>query len=66
MIPKGKVAFNAIVKQNENGSKIVYSQHKDLVPKMVSEEETESNEMQQEIEESTQRTKEALEKIVDG
>ena len=33
---------------------------------MGSEEETESNEMQKEIEESTQRTKEALEKIVDG
>ena len=61
---QGKVAFDAIVKQNENASKIVYSQHKDLVPKIVSEEETESEEMQKEIVESTQRTKEALEKIV--
>lgn len=61
---QGKVAFDAIVKQNENASKIVYSQHKDLVPKIISEEERESDELQKEIEESTQRTKEALEKIV--
>lgn len=61
---QGKVAFDAIVKQNENASKIVYSQHKDLVPKIVNEEEEESDEMQKEIEEATQRTKEALEKIV--
>lgn len=61
---QGKVAFDAIVKQNENASKIVYSQHKDLVPKIVSEEERESDELQKEIDESTQRTKEALEKIV--
>ncbi|KAJ0959880.1 hypothetical protein J5N97_000348 [Dioscorea zingiberensis] len=31
---KDEVAFDAIVKQNENASKIAYSQHKDLVPKM--------------------------------
>ncbi|XP_020255852.1 SNW/SKI-interacting protein [Asparagus officinalis] len=61
---QGKVAFDAIVKLNENASKIVYSQHKDLVPKVVSEEEQQSEELQKEIEESTQRTKEALEKIV--
>lgn len=61
---QGKVAFDAVVKQNENTSKIVYSQHKDLVPKIVSEEEEESEEFQKEIEETTQRTKAALEKIV--
>ncbi|KAG0464172.1 hypothetical protein HPP92_019784 [Vanilla planifolia] len=61
---QGKVAFDAVVKQNENASKIVYSQHKDLVPKLVAEEEEESEELQKEIEETTQRTKAALEKIV--
>ncbi|CAL9761929.1 unnamed protein product [Musa acuminata subsp. burmannicoides] len=60
---QGKVAFDAVVKQNENASKIVYSQHKDLVPKVGLEDEIESEE-EKEIEESTQRTKEALEKIV--
>ncbi|XP_072990538.1 SNW/SKI-interacting protein A [Typha latifolia] len=60
----GNVAFDAIVKQNENASKIVYSQHKDLVPKIVIEEETESEEYEKQIEETTERTKAALEKIV--
>ncbi|XP_020578545.1 SNW/SKI-interacting protein [Phalaenopsis equestris] len=61
---QGKVAFDAIVRQNENASKIVYSQHKDLVPKVSVEEDEESEELQKEIEETTQRTKAALEKIV--
>ncbi|KAM0950896.1 putative SKI-interacting protein, SKIP [Dioscorea sansibarensis] len=60
----GKVAFDAIVKQNENASKIVHSQHKDLVPKIVSEEEQRAEELDKEIEETTARTKAALEKIV--
>ncbi|KAG1342295.1 SNW/SKI-interacting protein A [Cocos nucifera] len=60
----GNVAFDAIVKQNENASKIVYSQHKDLVPKVVSEEEKHEEELEKEIEETTERTKAALEKIV--
>ncbi|KAF8400876.1 hypothetical protein HHK36_014179 [Tetracentron sinense] len=59
----GNVAFDAIVRQNENALKIVYSQHKDLVPKILSEEE-ESEELDKEIEETTQSTKAALEKIV--
>ncbi|KAG1366578.1 SNW/SKI-interacting protein A [Cocos nucifera] len=61
---QGNVAFDAIVKQNENASKIVYSQHKDLVPKLVSEEEKHEEELEKEIEETTERTKAALEKIV--
>lgn len=61
---QGNVAFDAIVKQNENASKIVYSQHKDLVPKVVSEEDKHEEELDKEIEETTQRTKDALEKIV--
>ncbi|XP_057546163.1 SNW/SKI-interacting protein A [Amaranthus tricolor] len=65
---RGNVAFDAIVKQNENASKIVYSHHRDLVPKILKgEEELDEeldDEVQKEIEETTEATKEALEKIV--
>ncbi|XXG63587.1 hypothetical protein AAC387_Pa05g1739 [Persea americana] len=60
----GNLAFDAIVKQNENASKIVYSQHKDLIPKILTEEENKTDEWEKEIEETTERTKAALEKIV--
>ncbi|PIA51454.1 hypothetical protein AQUCO_01100354v1 [Aquilegia coerulea] len=62
----GNVAFDSIVKQNENASKIVYSQHKDLVPKILTgdNEEEPEEELQKEIEETAQKTREALEKIV--
>ncbi|KAA8523157.1 hypothetical protein F0562_009580 [Nyssa sinensis] len=63
----GNVRYDAIVKQNENASKIVYSQHSDLVPKILKnqvEEENDSDELDKEIEETTQETKAALEKIV--
>lgn len=61
----GNVAFDAIVKQNENASKIVYSQHKDLIPKVLTDEQEEStDELVKEIEDTTQETKAALEKIV--
>ncbi|XP_021715065.1 SNW/SKI-interacting protein-like [Chenopodium quinoa] len=65
---KGNVAFDNIVKQNENASKIVYSQHRDLVPKILrgeeSDSEEESEELQKEIEETTEATKAAIERIV--
>ncbi|KAK2979551.1 hypothetical protein RJ640_027415 [Escallonia rubra] len=64
----GNVTFDAIVKQNENASKIVYSQHRDIVPKILKdemeEEKEEDDELQKKIEETTQETKNALEKIV--
>ncbi|PQM33312.1 SNW/SKI-interacting protein [Prunus yedoensis var. nudiflora] len=65
----GNIAYDAIVKQNENSKKIVYSQHKDLVPKILKNEEEEvdddeEEELQKEIEETTAETKAALEKIV--
>ncbi|XP_021826731.1 SNW/SKI-interacting protein [Prunus avium] len=65
----GNIAYDAIVKQNENSKKIVYSQHKDLVPKILKNEEEEGDddeeeELQKEIEETTAETKAALEKIV--
>ncbi|RVW38368.1 SNW/SKI-interacting protein [Vitis vinifera] len=62
---RGNVAYDAIVRLNENASKIVYSQHKDLVPKILTEEEIEEDEEELEkIEETMQETKAALEKIV--
>ncbi|KAF7811488.1 SNW/SKI-interacting protein-like [Senna tora] len=63
----GNVAYDAIVKQNENSKKIVYSQQKDLIPKFLKNDESDivdDEEMQDEIEETTQETKAALEKIV--
>ncbi|KAK4280932.1 hypothetical protein QN277_012484 [Acacia crassicarpa] len=63
---RGNVAYDAIVKQNENAKKIVYSQQKDLIPKFLKNEEDDmdDDETQKEIEETTQETKAALEKIV--
>ncbi|KAK9136007.1 LOW QUALITY PROTEIN: hypothetical protein Syun_015337 [Stephania yunnanensis] len=69
---QGNVAFDAIVKQNENKSKIVYSQHRDLIPKVIDadddddemESREEEDELEKEIEETTESTKAALEKIV--
>ncbi|KAK7314413.1 hypothetical protein VNO77_32935 [Canavalia gladiata] len=62
----GNVAYDAIVRQNENAKKIVYTQQKDLIPKILKNDEDESDDddAQKEIEETTQETKAALEKIV--
>lgn len=65
----GNVTFDAIVKQNENASKIVYSQHRDLVPKILKDameegEDEDEEEVQKEIEETMMQTKAELEKIV--
>ncbi|CAI0459719.1 unnamed protein product [Linum tenue] len=65
----GNVAYDAIVRQDENSNKIVYSQHKDIIPKILKNEEGEDDmdedeELQKEIEQTTQETKAALEKVV--
>ncbi|XP_057456954.1 SNW/SKI-interacting protein A-like [Lotus japonicus] len=65
----GNVAYDAIVKQNENAKKIVYTQQKDLIPKILKNEEEygdmdEDEDVQKEIDETMQETKAALEKIV--
>ncbi|XP_009775566.1 SNW/SKI-interacting protein A-like [Nicotiana tabacum] len=63
----GEVRYDAIVRQGENTKKIVYSQHKDLIPKFVKdedEEEMDLDEKQKVIDETMQETKAALEKIV--
>ena len=63
----GSVAFDAVVKQGENAGKIVYSKHSDLVPKIAtsdSQAPDDEEEQQKQIEETTERTKAALEKVV--
>ncbi|KQK01798.1 SNW/SKI-interacting protein A isoform X1 [Brachypodium distachyon] len=62
----GSVAFDAVVKQGENASKIVYSKHSDIVPKIATadSEAVEDEEYEKQIEETTERTKAALEKVV--
>ena len=63
----GSVAFDAVVKQGENAGKIVYSKHSDLVPKIAtsdSQAPDDDDEEQKQIEETTERTKAALEKVV--
>ncbi|KAL2641422.1 hypothetical protein R1flu_009009 [Riccia fluitans] len=60
---EGHIAFDAIVKQAENASKVVYSKHRDLAPKIPSEASVERPDVEEE-QETTERTKAALEKIV--
>ncbi|EFJ10710.1 hypothetical protein SELMODRAFT_447254 [Selaginella moellendorffii] len=60
---QGNVRYDAVVKQGENSSKIVYTQHRDLVPKLPSEVPS-AKPGEDEIKETTERTKMALEKIV--
>nr|POF19379.1 isoform 2 of snw/ski-interacting protein [Quercus suber] len=62
----GNIAYDAIVRQNENSNKILYSQHKDLEPKVMKydcEEKCDDEELKKEIEKTTVETKAALEKI---
>ena len=63
---RGSVAFDAVVKQGENAGKIVYSKHSDLVPKIATSDSQapDEEEEQKQIEETTERTKAALEKVV--
>lgn len=62
---QGKIAFDAVVKQAENARKNVFSQHSDLVPKVPTEVDTEKPSAE-EAEATTERTKAALEKIIEG
>ncbi|CAN4096322.1 unnamed protein product [Withania somnifera] len=64
----GEVRYDAIVRQGENAKKIIYSQHKDLIPKFVKESESDEDmdpdEKQKVINETVEETRAALEKIV--
>ncbi|KAI3960950.1 hypothetical protein MKW98_019151 [Papaver atlanticum] len=64
----GNVAYDAILRQNENASKIVYASYTDLVPKVlkVGGDEPDQSEEEMEKEITTQSTKSAIEKIVNG
>ncbi|XP_024391047.1 SNW/SKI-interacting protein A [Physcomitrium patens] len=62
---EGSIAFDAVVKQAENARKTVFSQHRDLVPKVPTEVDTEKP-SEEEAEATTERTKAALEKIIEG
>ncbi|GJS83952.1 SNW/SKI-interacting protein-like protein [Tanacetum coccineum] len=60
---------DAIVKQNENAKKIVYSQHRDQISKILQDDKEDQehevdDDKKKKIEETTQETKAALEKIV--
>ncbi|KAH6757407.1 hypothetical protein C2S51_038838 [Perilla frutescens var. frutescens] len=65
---RGDLRYDTIVRQDENAKKIVYAQHSDLLPIFAKddqeEDEMDMDEKQKEIEETTQETKAALEKIV--
>ncbi|KAK9076689.1 hypothetical protein SSX86_005023 [Deinandra increscens subsp. villosa] len=61
----GQKTFDAIVRQDENAKRIVYSQHRDLVPKILKDEDEDHDQQehedaadkQQEIEETARKTK---------
>ena len=61
----GNIAFDAIVKQGENRTRVVHSQHKDLVPKL---QDLVGGDLkrpdEEEAEETTERTRKILDKIV--
>ncbi|CAN0879732.1 SNW/SKI-interacting protein [Linum grandiflorum] len=60
----GDVGYDAIVRQNENSKRIVYSRHQDIVPKILKNDNQDDEELQKEIEHTTLETKAALEKIL--
>lgn len=60
---EGNLKFDAIARQGHPQDKVIFSKFKDLVPKDYDDEELEKPE-EEEIEETTQKTREALEKIV--
>ncbi|CAF0749411.1 unnamed protein product [Adineta ricciae] len=61
----GKPQFDAIVKQNVKGNKIVYSSFVDLLPKEVREDDPSLQKpSEEEIKEKTEKTRQALEALV--
>ncbi|KAG2313466.1 hypothetical protein Bca52824_025023 [Brassica carinata] len=57
------VVFDAVVRQKK---KIVYSQHKDIIPKVLKKNEGEEEELQKQINETMEETKAAIEKTVNN
>lgn len=62
----GNISFDAIVRQNENVRKNVYSQHSDLIPKMLKNEGDVDEDEELLKDTTTQETKAAIEKIVNA
>ncbi|EOA37292.1 hypothetical protein CARUB_v10010911mg, partial [Capsella rubella] len=62
----GHVVFDAIVRQNENLGKIVYSQHSDHIPKMLKNEGDVGEDEESHEDITTQETKAAIEKILNA
>ncbi|PWA57167.1 hypothetical protein CTI12_AA412710 [Artemisia annua] len=64
----GNLTFDTIMKQNENSRKIVYSQHRVIIQKVLKDDEKEhdqeDDDNQKDIEETTEQTKTTLYKIV--
>lgn len=61
----GNIAYDAIVKQGENASKVVHSQHSALVPKLHDVTEAELRRPdEEEVAEATEKTRAALERVV--
>lgn len=61
----GNIAYDAIVKQGQNASKVVHSQHSALVPKLHDVTEAELRRPdEEEIADATEKTRAALEKVV--
>ncbi|RCV20809.1 hypothetical protein SEVIR_4G087000v4 [Setaria viridis] len=64
---RGRVAFDAVVRQGENAAKIVYSSHADLVPKIVAVPDQDAAcEDEDEGAATTARTRAALQVIIDA
>lgn len=62
---EGKPKFDAIVKQNVRGSKIVYSNFVDLLPKEVREDDPSLQKpSEDELKEKTEKTRQALEALI--
>ncbi|XP_019095070.1 PREDICTED: SNW/SKI-interacting protein-like [Camelina sativa] len=59
----GNVVFDAIVRQNDNSRKIVYSRYSDLIPKMLKD-EVDMNVVKKDT--TTQETRAAIDKIVNA
>lgn len=64
---EGKVKYDVLVRQGQNKDKIVYSKFVDLVPKSVEVDDPDLRKPnEEEVREHTEKTKAALEKLVQG
>lgn len=61
---QGNVVFDALVRQNENSNKTVNSQHKDLIPKILKNDEEGDLELEKQMQDTAEETRATIEKIV--